>query len=308
MNVVDLHPEELLDKYARGELSASERTRLELHLATCSTCRLELELRRDFELEAAELDVGQLPGRLLAASLSSPPRRGASHRSRFAVWGLAAAGLVAATAAVASGLNWIRSGTTQLDQQAKATRRVAVPSSRTSGRFGTAEPRLAVERAVADAERERASSPAPPNEPATRESVSRTRADTPSSVHAESPASLFAAANLARRQGKPGAAATLYRALQRRFPGSEEARLSLVICAKLDLFRGNAAAALRSFERYARAGGPLEAEALVGRATALERLGRRSEAAVAWRTVTDRCAGSTYARQASERLAALGVL
>ena len=308
MNVVDLHPEELLDKYARGELSASERTRLDAHLATCPTCRLELELRRDFDLEAAQLTVSKLPGTLLAASVSGPSRRPALHRSRFAVWGIAAAGIVAATAAVASGLNWVRSGATEVvDPGARATQRLAVAPPRASGRSDAAKPRPAEEQAVTGAEQERASSTAPRNTPKTRETISRNRASIASNVHAESSASLFAAANLARRQGKLSAATGLYRALRRQFPSSEEARLSLVICAKLDLYRGNAAAALGSFERYARVGGPLEAEALVGRATALERLGRRGEAAAAWSAVADRYAGSTYARQATERLSALSV-
>ena len=51
MSVVDLHPENLLDKEIRGELDDAERQRLEAHLAQCATCRLERELRADFALE-----------------------------------------------------------------------------------------------------------------------------------------------------------------------------------------------------------------------------------------------------------------
>jgi TolA-binding protein len=307
MSVVDLHPEELLDKHARGELSASERARLDAHLAACAACRLELELRRDFELEAAGLTVADLPWRLLAGNVSNSSVRPPARRSRLAVWGLAAAGLVAATAAIASGLNWIRTGQTQGNPVATASQRLGVPVSRAPGRSRAATPPPAVEQAVTEAKQERASSAPAPNRPAERESVAPREASAASNGRAESPASLFAAANLARRQGKLDTATALYHALRRQFPSSEEALLSLVVGAKLDLYRGNAAAALRSFEGYARAGGPLEAEALVGRATALERLGRRSEAAVAWRVVADRCPSSTYARQATERLSALSV-
>jgi Flp pilus assembly protein TadD len=82
--------------------------------------------------------------------------------------------------------------------------------------------------------------------------------------------------------------------------------LSLVTLAKLQLDRGNAAAALRSFNRYLGGPGrPLEAEALVGRATALRRLGRGGEEAMAWRAIAEKYPDSAYAEQANERLAAL---
>jgi hypothetical protein len=62
MNIVDLHPEELLDKDARGELTSDERVRLETHLARCSACRAERVLRLDF---ADELDGEDRPSAVL---------------------------------------------------------------------------------------------------------------------------------------------------------------------------------------------------------------------------------------------------
>src|SRR4051794_32733305 len=53
MTVVDLHPEELLDKDARGELTTDERARLDTHLARCAACRAERMLRMDFADELA---------------------------------------------------------------------------------------------------------------------------------------------------------------------------------------------------------------------------------------------------------------
>jgi hypothetical protein len=53
MSVVDLHPEDLLDKDARGELTGDERVRLDTHVARCAACRAETMLRADF---AAELE------------------------------------------------------------------------------------------------------------------------------------------------------------------------------------------------------------------------------------------------------------
>ncbi|MET0791703.1 MAG: zf-HC2 domain-containing protein [Polyangiaceae bacterium] len=51
MNVVGLHPEELIDKLAAGELSGVERERLDAHLAQCSACRFEIGVRADLEQE-----------------------------------------------------------------------------------------------------------------------------------------------------------------------------------------------------------------------------------------------------------------
>jgi hypothetical protein len=73
------------------------------------------------------------------------------------------------------------------------------------------------------------------------------------------------------------------------------------------LDRGDPTNALLGFERYL--GGrsrALEVEALVGRARALQRLGRKSEESLAWQAVKERFPGSVYARQAAERLTALG--
>jgi outer membrane protein assembly factor BamD (BamD/ComL family) len=123
---------------------------------------------------------------------------------------------------------------------------------------------------------------------------------------ARSPSTLFAAANLARRHGDIAEATTLYRLLQARFPGSEEARLSLITYARLELDTGHSTAALALFDQYLRSSRrPLEAEALVGRAHALRRLGRSAEEAAAWQAVARKYPGSAYAEQAAERLPAL---
>jgi hypothetical protein len=99
----------------------------------------------------------------------------------------------------------------------------------------------------------------------------------------------------------------LYRALTERYPGSVEAELSRVTLATLLLDRGDPANALLGFERYL--GGrshALEVEALVGRARALQRLGRKGDEILAWQAVKQRFPGSVYARQAAERLTVLG--
>lgn len=86
MKIVDLHPEELLDKDARGALSEEERTLLDAHLARCGTCRFERMVRADFALERSE-EVGLSAHRLASlvdvgvrerpSSSDAPPAEGA---------------------------------------------------------------------------------------------------------------------------------------------------------------------------------------------------------------------------------------
>ena len=56
MRVVDIHPEELIDKLAAGSLTLAERERLDVHLGQCSSCRFEIAVRADlaFDAPAAE--------------------------------------------------------------------------------------------------------------------------------------------------------------------------------------------------------------------------------------------------------------
>ena len=75
MTVVDIHPEELLDKLVRGELSPAEWDHLEAHLETCAVCRLELDLRQDFQPEAAAIELPRMPSRSDFRS-RAPQRKG----------------------------------------------------------------------------------------------------------------------------------------------------------------------------------------------------------------------------------------
>jgi TolA-binding protein len=124
---------------------------------------------------------------------------------------------------------------------------------------------------------------------------------------ASSAASLFAEASRARRDGNTGRALKLYRQLQRDYPSSPEGQISVALSAKIMLDRGDAAAAATDYDRYLQEGTPvLSAEALVGRARAIEQLGQLDAAVAAWREVQERFPGSVHARLAAARLAALG--
>jgi TolA-binding protein len=156
--------------------------------------------------------------------------------------------------------------------------------------------------------------PAPPvDTAATVRSEPRSQEATPSSgarpesSAAPSAASLFAAANRARRDGNVASAVELYRRLEQQYPSSAESQLSRALVAKLLLDNGDAEAALSGYDRYLSEGTPvLTAESLVGRARALEQLGKLEEAATSWRAVLQRFPGSIHARLAAARLSALG--
>jgi tetratricopeptide (TPR) repeat protein len=53
VTVIETHPEELLDRELRGSMTERERHLLMAHLQRCSACRMERQLRVDFERELA---------------------------------------------------------------------------------------------------------------------------------------------------------------------------------------------------------------------------------------------------------------
>ncbi|MBK8217147.1 MAG: zf-HC2 domain-containing protein [Myxococcales bacterium] len=52
--LAQLHPEDLIDKEARGDITEDELVRLEAHVAICSACRAERLMRADFEDEGGD--------------------------------------------------------------------------------------------------------------------------------------------------------------------------------------------------------------------------------------------------------------
>ena len=94
-----------------------------------------------------------------------------------------------------------------------------------------------------------------------------------------SPDQLLAKAQSLRGRGQYKACAHLYRRLWSEFPGSEEARVSMISLGELELVNTkNAVAALDAFDAYLHLGGPLEREARFGKIRALRALDRRGEA------------------------------
>ncbi len=307
MSVVDLHPEDLLEKDAQGSLEAGERARLEAHLAHCLACRMERQLRVDFagELEA-EIPLERVIGLgIETAVVAAPPRnsivvlRGPRRRRHRAVWLLAAALLlVGGAAAAAMGLSETRWAVRSVLPAPEPVNAPVVARARTHA--GAAPGDVLREPEVVAPVAETIVTPVtPPPAAPPRPHV----ASVATAVPVVGPAELFEAANEARRRADYGSVLDIDRDLEQRYPTSREAQVSREIVGRLLLDRADPAGALAKFNSYLNAGGgDLGEEAMVGRATALERLGRTDDAARAWSALAAAYPDSPYAARARARL------
>ena len=119
------------------------------------------------------------------------------------------------------------------------------------------------------------------------------------------PAELFKLANAERRAGDVEHAIDLYKTLIKRHPDAAESQASHVTLGSLLEKRGDAAGALAQFDAYlakASGDGALSEEARVGRATALQRLGRAQEEKKAWEALLQHHPQTVHAARARERL------
>ena len=311
MSVADLHPEDLIERDATGRLTEAERIRLLSHLARCATCRLERQLRVDF---ADDLQTEEVPEALVGLSarqgkLSAPVpyrrHRWSLPRARTA-WLLAAATLlIGGVAASATGVTrriWspqVEPVSAEFPAVSEA-KKAKTAQARVSRHAETPVQPAPVDEAKAQPVESAPVVTAAPLPRAIPEPVAMRPALRPSET---GPADLLAAEGDARRQGDYERVVSLHRQLLSRYAGSREAQVSRATVGRLLLDRGNPADALTSFDAYLGAGaGSLEEEALVGRATALERLGRRDEAARAWGDVLAAFPQGPYATHARTRL------
>jgi hypothetical protein len=310
---VDLHPEDLIDRARRGAISVEETVRLRAHLAGCPACRFE-HLLADDCARAAEGDGSPAGDAVVWARVQRRVRgairagRGGAFTSRGA-WRRRPARLVYAFAAVFMFAAAVAAATTAARRVWRGPGVETIAETR-APRRAAAAPRVKVAELPANegaAETAIIVPPSPsPSPPSSTPWRSRPRVHV--AAPAESPAELFARANSARRAGHTREAARFYQQLQREFPGSSEELVSRVTLGRWMLDRLNdPAGALARFDSYL--ANPvhtaLREEALIGRALALGRLGRRTEERGAWTAFLAAFPGSVYVERARGRLEAL---
>ncbi len=326
----ELHPDDLLDREARGDLSSAERALLDEHLAVCSVCRFERDVRADFRgdfEELARIDVE-------APRIVQPARAHKRIASRMRVVGLIAAALLFAGAAAAEWTSLLgRRSLSSVVEAASGSSEVAPTPAPKKGaspaHTGVAAPGATDTATPLDDVPEPDVVPSPsaapsaqPDPPHTALAAAATPrpamttivpAPTACADRAEAtppPASastLFSEAGDARKRGAYDDAIRLYGDLAQRFPQSQEALNAHAILARLLLDRGDAAGALVHFDAYLQSGArSLREEAMVGRALALARLGRATDEAAAWNALLEAFPQSVHAERARARIAVLG--
>ncbi|MBN1770153.1 MAG: zf-HC2 domain-containing protein [Deltaproteobacteria bacterium] len=342
MTPLDVHPDELLDPTRLPSLTPAERARLDNHLAVCPACAFELAAREDFGrlLDADRPGEPVAVARLVARTTeetgtAAGPSAGTVRGAGGVTWSrrllLVAAILGAAGGAAAA--SWYLvfrplvvgtesaapppapRGDPGVQAADAATRVPAPPPARKSpGRrvhpatppVGPQPPDPVPPPAPPEERTAQALPPAPSRPGPERVSPSPEPREPPAGP--ATPAEALLQANELRRAGDFAQAATLYLELQRRFPDSREATLSHVTAGRLLLDRlAEPARALEQFDAYLAVapGGTLAEDALVGRAAALQRLGRAPEERQAWTELLARFPATAQAERARDRLAEL---
>ena len=292
--------DDLFARSRRGPLSAFERRALDAHLGVCGLCQAGRAFASLYDGVADRPDAEDdaLIERLADRVAGSRPAVGRRRRPAAIAVAAGVALLVAAGGAAA----WV------------SIHRPPSVSSVIDGAPRYALARSAAVRAPSVAHPLSDEMPSRHDTTAVTAPAARRRA----AVHADhrgpaetapteatpTAADLFAAANAARRARDLRGAVDRYFALERRFPDSEEALVSLVSAGDVLSRLGEPDAALRAFDRYlARSpDGSLASEALFGRARSIQRLGREADEAAAWRRLLRAFPRSIYEAAARHRL------
>jgi TolA-binding protein len=287
-------------------LSHDERARLDAHLASCASCRLERRIGADFDAAGGVRPGDDVLDARLADAVARRLRRGRERRvGPLPLVMVAASLMIAAAAAGAVGVARVWRGggvvTTAVRPAWGGVGAGVGVGVGVGADVGASAAAGAGEEETAPVPTERRSDgPVAPSAPA------RATPHAQGPAAGESAAALFENANDERRHKHLTAAISLYDQLQRRFPKSEEARISRVSLGRLLLERGLWADALPQLDEYLASmpNGTLAPEALFGRARALEALGRQDEARRAWSRLLTTFPDSVYAARARQQLGA----
>ncbi len=264
------HLDGLVDAELEGRLDAAGQARLAEHRASCVVCSLE-SVFRSGEDEVSEQELDRFFGAFELPNQSAPVR------SRRRLWIAASVAAVLTTSAFAA----VRVFSPAEPEPEPPEEAVAIPQ--------VPEP--------AEPSSELVETPLEEPEPIEEDPVAVVDVD-----------ALFRRANEARREGRVAAAARLYRQVIQAEPRSERGLTSRVNLGRLWM-RSRPRRALAQFDAYLRLQprGSLAEEALVGRARALENLGRTREERRAWEQLLRRFPQSLHAGRARQRLTATAV-
>jgi hypothetical protein len=324
---MDLHPEDLIEREALGEISPAERDRLDVHTRQCAVCRIERQARDDFRDEAdgpeAEADVARLLASI-ATPLAMHMQQRASRRSpmRYLRFVAAAAAVISVTG-LAAAARWSGVRAVILPWTAPAPVAAVAPAAPVAPK-APAVPAVAVVKEDAPPAVEAVPAPvevtpsvhaavaAPAKRAIAKVSVPVTPpAPAPApAVEADETSNAgvaFRKANEARQAGDHPRAGELYGMLLNRFSGSPEAHASLALFGRMLLDDGNANGALQCFDDYLRTGGALREDVMLGRALAFQRIGPRAagDEARAWTALLDAYPGTVHTARARRRLSEL---
>jgi hypothetical protein len=307
---------DLVTRARRYRLSRAEQSSLDEHLSICASCRQQQQIGADFDaMGGLRPGDGVLIAQLAERAVQRPHKRMGHRRSLQSIAMTAAAAFVL-VAAIAGANALVRH---RLDASLHGPTSIAVPALPVAcehpdrpgcgappGADGDVvmpvrEPSVALSPAVSEV-RGRLPAMTPHNARTVAGPVApqvETR-----EIQVETASSLFARANNERRHDHVAAAISLYGELERRYPESDEARISHVSLGRLLLDRGIWSEGLSQLDDYlvSSPDGMLAPEALFGKARALKALGRRDEERGIWNRLVTKFADSVYATQARHRL------
>lgn len=314
MNQPVLCPDDLLSQARAGTLSAAERAKLSLHLQRCASCRATWQLGQDFDaVLAARAGDDQIAARIAARLTAKPKRRWFPYAAAAAALLTGSVAAAAVVPGVWQALATVVGAESKVEDGAKPLPAVAQRSGASTAAPNTDSvpvPSVVPAESPASTQAATPSSELRHRDPAKERGAKERATDhgaidsaTERGTEQASAAELFAQGNADRRNGKETEARTAYRELQQRFPSSVEAKVSLVSLGRLER-ASNPAAALRYFDAYLAQSAhiTLAEEALFGRASSLQALGRTEQEQTTWRELLRRFPSSVYAERAQARL------